>query len=711
MILITYLVKESTELISIIEANAKSGLFEQVCCYVKTLPKEKLLNINFIEDPKFKVENIYKMLSQYTNKMCIIANPQHLITSFTSINNYIQCCGHKTCWTFGPNIILDTSYYIDKQFINKLTQTKSLDDIYKTSKFKVLDISDYISYENKIESEEIKNFTPQTKEKIILTSTDLVKLSNINVNCINLNRATDRRLRILNFFNDYPNFNLINAIDGNFIDGCEYKYPKTTKKSIYEIATNFSHLTAIKAAYDKGLEMCLIMEDDIDLNLITRWDFDLNFLLTNSPPDWEILQLYTNNPNLMIKLHDLFNQNRSLWSRWNGSAWSAGFYIIKRSGMEKILNKYWITNRFDLNKFDHDGNFLVADYIIYAECKTYILNKPIIHDDAFNSYIHTDHVNEYHVKSKNFVTKLYEDKSIAILRHDEYIDEHLVYLNGFWKGFDNKTDGVHIGLLEKLFAGTKLENFKVTTNIQEANVLIESVLSNQSFAQIKSWKYKIQLSGESRIFDNHNYNIVLSSDNQRENIITFPFGFQFIHTNNFVDKLVNRTIVTTIPKHFCCWIVSNPHCEIRNKIFNKLSEYKKVHSYGSYLNNMGFSLKFPYWSENYQKFMSNYKFVICFENRQFESYITEKIINPFISKSIPIYWGTNYVNKIFNSNAFLYLEDESEISLNKLITRIIELDTNDELYLKMLNEPVISNIDEFNKYRPEIINQQIKYIL
>lgn len=707
MILITYLLKESKELIDVIESNNELGFFEKIFCYVKKIPNIPSKNIIYIEDSNFKIKNIYKILSQNVNKMCIIANPQHLITSFTTIKNFIENCGYKTCWKFGPNIILDTSFCIDKQFINKLISTQNINDFYKNYKFKLLDISDYILFDNKVPSEQIINFSIEKSEKIILTNTDLSKLSNIHVNCINLKRATDRRLRINNFFQGYDNLTLINAVDGDTLDLQKYKYPKTSIKSIYEIATNFSHLLAIKTAYDQGLEICLIMEDDMDLSLLSRWEFDLNFILTNSPEDWEILQLYTNNPNLMLKLHEHFNTTRMLWTTWLASAWSAGFYVIRRSGMEKILNRFYDTNRFDLTKFDKDMNFLVADFIIYDSCKTYLINKPIIHDDAFNSYIHTNHVNTYHLKSKNFVTKLYQDKSINILRHDEYNDENIVYLNGFWKGFDDKTDGVHIGLLEQIFKGTKLDNFKLTNNMNDANILIESVFTTQSIAQTKLWKYKIQVSGESRILSNEYYNYVLSSNNEQNNIITFPFGFQFLHTNGLSEKLVNRDIITTIPKHFCCWIVSNPNCELRNKMFMKLSEYKKVHSYGSFLNNMGFSLKFSYWTENYRKFMSSYKFIICFENRKFEKYITEKLINPFIARTVPIYWGTDYVDQIFNKNAYLRLEDETDSAIEELIKKIIYLDTHNEEYLKMLNEPVIANIDEYNKYLPENISKKL----
>lgn len=53
-------------------------------------------------------------------------------------------------------------------------------------------------------------------------------------------------------------------------------------------------------------------------------------------------------------------------------------------------------------------------------------------------------------------------------------------------------------------------------------------------------------------------------------------------------------------------------------------------------------------------------------------------------------WYSDYVNEIFNTNSFLALENESEQAINNLIIKIKELDSNDEMYLKMLNEPAIS---------------------
>jgi hypothetical protein len=72
--------------------------------------------------------------------------------------------------------------------------------------------------------------------------------------------------------------------------------------------------------------------------------------------------------------------------------------------------------------------------------------------------------------------------------------------------------------------------------------------------------------------------------------------------------------------------------------------------------------------------------------------------------SIPIYWGTSQVLEWFNPNAFLYLEENTPECVNKLIEQIKILDTNDDLYMKMLNEPLIigtiphdMNIDVWKK--------------
>jgi hypothetical protein len=126
---------------------------------------------------------------------------------------------------------------------------------------------------------------------------------------------------------------------------------------------------------------------------------------------------------------------------------------------------------------------------------------------------------------------------------------------------------------------------------------------------------------------------------------------------------------------------------------------------------MDINLNFNYWSEEYINFLSKYKFIICFENSKFGTYITEKIINPYLAGIIPIYWGTHHSTKIFNEDSFLLLEDESDLSFQKLLKKIIELDKNNDKYLEYVNNKIL-NLNYFlDNYTIDKIANNINKIL
>ena len=66
-------------------------------------------------------------------------------------------------------------------------------------------------------------------------------------------------------------------------------------------------------------------------------------------------------------------------------------------------------------------------------------------------------------------------------------------------------------------------------------------------------------------------------------------------------------------------------------------------------------------------------------------YVTEKILHPMSVNSIPIYWGSDFVNEDFNSESFINATNYEDDS--KLIAEILDLETNKELYLEKLAEP------------------------
>jgi hypothetical protein len=154
------------------------------------------------------------------------------------------------------------------------------------------------------------------------------------------------------------------------------------------------------------------------------------------------------------------------------------------------------------------------------------------------------------------------------------------------------------------------------------------------------------------------------------------WGLERINQRKTFDNINDK-------KKFCCMVVSNPKCKERNEFFHKLSKYKKIDSGGKFLNNIGIPV------ENKVEFIKDYKFVIAFENSSYPGYTTEKLIEPLLVNSIPIYWGNPEVGKDFNTNSFINIKDVLEF--DAAINKIIELDTDDEKYLAMRNEPSFVN--------------------
>jgi hypothetical protein len=128
------------------------------------------------------------------------------------------------------------------------------------------------------------------------------------------------------------------------------------------------------------------------------------------------------------------------------------------------------------------------------------------------------------------------------------------------------------------------------------------------------------------------------------------------------------------------------------EFFHKLSKYKQVTSGGKILNNVGGRVP------DKLEFIRKFKFTIAFENSSYPGYTTEKLIQPMLVHSLPIYWGNPMVVKDFNPKSFInyhdYQDDEA------VIEKIIELDRNDDLYLQYCAEPYYHNnvVNEYTKF-------------
>lgn len=154
----------------------------------------------------------------------------------------------------------------------------------------------------------------------------------------------------------------------------------------------------------------------------------------------------------------------------------------------------------------------------------------------------------------------------------------------------------------------------------------------------------------------------------------------------FITNILKRHLEPPHKKHHFCNFTYSKGIPNRVEFFQKLCEYKFVQSTGSVMNNTGYRMR------SKTKELKSYKFTIAFENSIQPGYVTEKLLDPLVAGSVPIYWGDESILGDFNKKSFIYANDYA--TLNDLVEYVKEVDNNDELYYSYLSEPIFGEHQE-----------------
>lgn len=155
-----------------------------------------------------------------------------------------------------------------------------------------------------------------------------------------------------------------------------------------------------------------------------------------------------------------------------------------------------------------------------------------------------------------------------------------------------------------------------------------------------------------------------------------------VYYNNLLRKYENRSIridgKIALERDFCSLVLSNH--DFRDPVFkvlySRINEYKHITSGGKWNNNIGGPVN------DKLDFIKNYKFNLAIENADVDGYVTEKIFEPFVAGCVPIYWGNRWVKREFGEGGYINIQDFD--TLDNAINYIKKVDSDDELYLKML---------------------------
>lgn len=133
-------------------------------------------------------------------------------------------------------------------------------------------------------------------------------------------------------------------------------------------------------------------------------------------------------------------------------------------------------------------------------------------------------------------------------------------------------------------------------------------------------------------------------------------------------------------KYFCNYIYG--HKTItgdREKLFEKLSMYKKITSAGKLWNNMPNGKVYNMGEK--PMIIADSKFTITGESICYPGFTSEKIDHAFRYYSIPIYCGNPMIGNEFNEEAFVNCE---KLGIDRAVEKVIEIDTHDDLAVHML---------------------------
>lgn len=173
-------------------------------------------------------------------------------------------------------------------------------------------------------------------------------------------------------------------------------------------------------------------------------------------------------------------------------------------------------------------------------------------------------------------------------------------------------------------------------------------------------------------------------DTKNNNI--FSHGALPWHLNKEYDYLTNLKSKDLIKENKIAWITSNQRGtkghKDRMNFLDKINELDFVNCFGRGINPI----------EDKFEVLKKYKYAIAYENFKNDYYWTEKIIDCFLSYSMPLYFGCEAIENFFPKNSFIQI-DPKDKHINLFLKEIVDSNKWEQ------------NLDEICKARELILNQ------
>ena len=191
------------------------------------------------------------------------------------------------------------------------------------------------------------------------------------------------------------------------------QYPQMMNSG--EIGCTTSHLKVLKHFVENSdAPCCVVLEDDVDLNIARYWDFTWKDFYSKIPYDYDVVQLaiICTGP-LHVQLHKRFVND-----------FSTAAYMITRHHAEKIVRLH--CRKKDKYKIDQAVKpRAVADDLIYNSGNTFSIPL-FLYRLEMGSSIHPEHINIFHKNSHEGLTQFWTQQGASVkidelMNYDPYL--------------------------------------------------------------------------------------------------------------------------------------------------------------------------------------------------------------------------------------------------------------------------------------------------
>lgn len=264
----------------------------------------------------------------------------------------------------------------------------------------------------------------------------------------------------------------------------------------------------------------------------------------------------------------------------------------------------------------------------------------------------------------------------------------------FWDGFNPEKSPRTRYFLEAC-------DFELT-DLKHADYVVFSVHGNRHW-QADDRCIKIFYTVENLVpdFNACDYGIGFEWMDYGDRYFRMPLYYTYPDINEMAERrhLQNPHDIKAAKPDFCSITVSNTNRDpIFSTLFDALSDYKRVDSGGKWKHNTtGGAVT------DKMAFDRSHKFSIVCENSAHPGYTTEKIVQAFAAGCIPIYWGDPEIARVFNPKSFVNVREFHTI--DDVVRRVREIDTDARLYERILREPVLTD-SIYSKARQEKLFRQ-----